>query len=140
MKAEISSPGLRAALWIVQGLLFLTFVGGAAWKLLTPREALAAMIPWAGEVPPAFLRLTALVDLAGGVGVLIPALTRIKPGLTVAAAVGCALLQASAIGFHLWRGEAASTPFNVLLLVLSVFLAWGRWRAPVRARGSERIV
>jgi hypothetical protein len=129
------STGLRVALWIVQALLFLTFAGGGVWKLLTPLPQLAAMIPWAGQVPRAFLYGTAVVDLAGGIGVLVPALTRIKPGLTPAAALGCAALQVCAIVFHLSRGEAANTPFNFLLVALSAFVFWGRRHA---ARISPR--
>ncbi len=124
------------SVWVVQALLALLFVGTGLWKLLTPVPELAAMIPWAGEVSPTFLHTIAVIDLLGGLGVLLPSLTRIRPGLTVLAALGCAALQVSAIVFHLSRGEAASTPFNVLLVGLSLFVAWGRWRrAPVVARG-----
>jgi len=42
----------------VQALLGLTFAGTGVWKLVTPLPALAAMIPWAGEVSPAFLYTT----------------------------------------------------------------------------------
>jgi hypothetical protein len=130
-----TSKALHVALWLVQGLLGLTFVGTALWKLLTPIPELAAMIPWAGQVSPAFLYMTALADLAGGLGVVLPALTRIKPGLTVLAALGCAALQVCAIVFHFSRGEAANTPFNFLLVVLALFVFWGRrYRAPLAAR------
>jgi hypothetical protein len=44
--------------------------------VLTPIDALAAMIPWAGEVDPSFLYSTALGDLLGGLGILLPSLTR----------------------------------------------------------------
>ncbi|HEY0468440.1 MAG TPA: DoxX family protein [Polyangiaceae bacterium] len=117
-------------LWVVQILLFITFTGTAVWKLLTPIEKLAAMIPWAGQVPPGFLYATAAIDLCGGLGVLLPAVTRIKPGLTALAALGCAALQLCAIVFHLSRGEAANTPFNFLLVGLSLFVAWGRRKRP----------
>jgi uncharacterized membrane protein YphA (DoxX/SURF4 family) len=70
--------------------------------------------------------MTALFDILGGLGVLLPSLTRVKPWLTVIAALGCVALQASAIGFHILRGEAANTPFNFLLVALSLFVAWGR--------------
>jgi hypothetical protein len=120
------SKGLRAGLWIVQALLSITFVGTALWKVLTPIPKLAAMIPWEGDVSAAFLYATAVIDLCGGLGVLLPSLTRIKPGLTVLAALGCALLQLSAIVFHVSRGEAANTPFNFLLVALSLFVVWGR--------------
>lgn len=133
-----ASRSFRAGLWIVQILLFVVFVGTGLWKLLTPIPQLAAMIPWAGEVPAAFLHATAVLDLLGGVGILLPALTRIAPGLAVLAALGCAALQVSAIVFHLSRGEAADTPFNVLLVGLALVVFWGRWwKAPVSAATAE---
>lgn len=126
---------LPVGLWVVQALLALTFAGTGLWKLMTPVPALAAMIPWAGQVPVAFLDATAVIDLCGGLGIVLPSLTRIKPGLTVLAALGCAALQVSAIVFHVSRGEAANTPFNFLLVALSLFVFWGRrYRAPIRSR------
>ncbi len=122
------SKALRISLWVVQGLLCVVFVGAGVWKLLTPIPKLAAMIPWAGQVPPAFLHAIGGIDLLGGLGILLPSLTRIKPGLTVLAALGCALLQVSAIVFHISRGEAANTPFNFVLVALSLFVFWGRRR------------
>jgi uncharacterized membrane protein YphA (DoxX/SURF4 family) len=74
------SRSLHISLWVGQALLSLVFVGTGLWKLLTPVPNLAAMIPWAGQVPQAFLQATAVIDLCGGVGVLLPALTRIKLG------------------------------------------------------------
>jgi uncharacterized membrane protein YphA (DoxX/SURF4 family) len=137
---KAAGNGLRVSLWIVQGLLSLIFVGTGLWKLFTPIPELAAMIPWAGQVSPGLLYATAVFDLLGGFGILLPSLTRIKPGLTVLAALGCAALQASAIVFHLSRGEGANTPFNFLLVALSFFVAWGRRsRAPIAPRaGIER--
>lgn len=130
------SKTLGYALWSVQALLALLFAGTALWKLLTPIPELSRMIPWAGQVEPSFLYMTAFFDLLGGVGVLLPTLTRIKPGLAVLAALGCAALQVCAILFHLSRGEGANTPFNFLLVGLALFVAWGRrYRAPVTARG-----
>jgi hypothetical protein len=134
-RAVSASNSLRIGLWIVQGLLALTFVGTGIWKMATPIPRLAAMIPWAGQVSPGLLYATALFDILGGLGILLPSATRIKPGLTVLAAIGCVALQASAIVFHLSRGEAGNTPFNFLLVTLSCFVAWGRRsRAPIAPR------
>jgi len=124
------SKPLNVVLWIVQSLLALTLAGGGIWKLVTPVADLAAKMPWMGQVSPAFLHMTAAFDILGGLGVLLPSVTRIKPGLAVVAAFGCAALMASAIVFHVSRGEAAKTPFNFVLLALSLFVAWGRgWKA-----------
>jgi hypothetical protein len=126
---------LSIALWIVQGLLALTFAGGGIWKLATPVPELAARMPWMGQVSPSFLHFTAVVDTLGGIGVLLPSLTRIKPGLTVLAALGCVALQVSAIVFHFSRGEARNTPFNFFLVALALFVAWGRYsKAPISPR------
>jgi hypothetical protein len=58
-----------------------------------------------------------------------------KPGLTLLAALGCAALQVCAIIFHVSRGEAANTPFNFLLVALSIFVYWGRRsKAPILSR------
>ena len=126
---------MNIGLWIVQSLLSLTFAGTGIWKLTTPIPELAAKFPWMGEVSPGFLYATAVFDLLGGLGVLLPSVTRIQPRLAVLAALGCAALQASAIVFHVSRGEAANTPFNFLLVALALFVAWGRHsKAPVMPR------
>ena len=129
------SKGLNIGLWIVQGLLALSFVGGGLWKLGTPISELAAKMPWMGEVSPGFLYVTAVFDLLGGFGIALPSVTRIKPGLVVPAALGCAAFMSSAIVFHFSRGEAVNTLFNFLLVALSLFVAWGRRsKAPIAPR------
>jgi uncharacterized membrane protein YphA (DoxX/SURF4 family) len=130
-----ASTGMHIGLWVAQGLLSLTFAGGGLWKLTTPIPELATKMPWMGQVSPSFLHATAVFDILGGIGVLLPSITRIKPGVTVVAALGCVALQASAIVFHFSRGEAANTPFNFLLVALSCFVAWGRHsKAPIPPR------
>jgi uncharacterized membrane protein YphA (DoxX/SURF4 family) len=126
--------GLNATLWTLQWALALVFVGGGVWKLITPAAQIAEVFPWVGQTPLALLYATSGLDVLGGLGVLLPSLTRITPQLTVLAALGCAVLQACAVAFHLFRGET-DVAFNVVILVLSVGVAWGRrTKAPVTAR------
>lgn len=134
---ETAAPGraLRIGLWVAQGLICFVFTAAGLVKLLTPIPELAAMMPWAGQYSETFVRVIGLVDLAGGIGILLPALTRILPRLTVLAALGCTVLQVFALLFHLSRGEAAVTPLNFVLLALSLFVLWGRGRkAPIAPR------
>jgi multisubunit Na+/H+ antiporter MnhG subunit len=84
------------------------------------------MISWAGQVSPGLLYATAVFDVLGGLGVLRPSVLRVLPRVTLAAAVGCILLQASAIVFHFWRDEAANTSFSFSLIALWLFVFWGR--------------
>jgi len=132
MKAPSRNPkphhrGLNIGLWFAQTLIALSLLAGACMKLFMPITRLAAMMPWMGQVPEWFMRGTGVIDLVGGLGIILPSLTRIKPGLTAAAAIGCALLMVCAIVFHVSRGEAMATPFNFLVLGLSMFVLWGRW-------------
>ena len=128
------SGTLPIALWIAQALVALVFIGTGLFKLVTPLATLAEMWPWAGEYPN-LLRLTGLIDLCGGIGVVLPALTRIRPQLTVWAALGCVALMVGAIVFHLSRGEGANTPFNFIMLALALLVFWGRrTKAPIPPR------
>lgn len=130
-----SGRPLRIGLWAAQGLLFFAFVAAGLVKTLTPIPQLAAMMPWTGEHSETFVRIIGLIDLAGGIGILLPALTRILPNLSVLAALGCSVLQVFAIAFHVSRGEAAVTPLNLVLLALALFVLWGRGRiAPTASR------
>ena len=134
---ETATPGraLRIGLWAAQVVLAFVFISAGFVKLTTPIPQLAAMMPWAGQYSEPFVRSIALVDLAGGIGILLPALTRILPRLTVLAALGCSVLQVFALVFHVTRGEAAVTPLNVVLLALSLFVLWGRnSKAPIAPR------
>ncbi|WFU25386.1 DoxX family protein [Bradyrhizobium sp. CB1717] len=134
---ETATPGraLRIGLWTAQIVLAFVFISAGFVKLTTPIPQLAAMMPFAGEYSETFVRSVALVDLAGGIGILLPALTRILPRLTVLAALGCSVLQVFAFVFHIARGEAATTPLNLVLLALSLFVLWGRnSKAPIAPR------
>ena len=88
-----TGKALRIGLWVAQILVALLFCGAGFTKLTTPIPQLSAMMPWTGDLPAGFVRTIGLIDLAGGIGILFPALTRILPRLTVLAALGCTILQ-----------------------------------------------
>jgi hypothetical protein len=57
------------------------------------------------------------------------------PWLTWVAAAGVLALMASAIVFHLVRGEAGEITGNVFLATVAAFIAWGRFQvAPIITR------
>jgi uncharacterized membrane protein YphA (DoxX/SURF4 family) len=135
--AAVISPKSRMSvvLWIAQILVAILFCFAGFLKLTSPIPQLAAMIPWTGQSPETFVRILGAVDLAGGIGILLPAATRILPSLTVIAALGCSVLQVFAIAFHSSRGEFGVLPLNFVLLPLAIFVFWGRWKkAPIEGR------
>lgn len=118
------SKGLVVALWIGQVILAAMFLMAGGMKLANAGE-----IPY----PQAFTYFVGTAELLGAIGVVVPALTRIKPKLTPLAATGLATIMVLATGFHISRSE----PFHVtaILGAIAIFVAWGRSKkAPVRAR------
>ena len=127
--SEGSSTGRwrNVGLWAAQLAIFTLFVWVGYLKLTTPISVLATKWwSWTGEVPPSMVWTLGVIELLGGFGIVLPWLTRIKPALTVAAAVGCGLLQCCAIVFHAWRGETSVIWFNCLLLALAICVVIGR--------------
>jgi hypothetical protein len=129
--------GWKIGLWSAQAALAAFFaMAGYLHTFLSPAELAEMGIAWATTAPLALVRFIGIAELAGVVGILLPALTRIRPHLTTLAAAGFATIQALAIPFHLTRGEVAATPFNVVLLALALFVIWGRLKkAPILPRG-----
>jgi hypothetical protein len=132
---------MKLALWIVQGLLALAFLGLGAMKLVTPIDEMAAQL----DLPIAFLRFVGLAELLGAVGLTLPALVGIRTGLVPLAAAGLAVVTSSAAGYHLMRGDGlTAAAFPGVLALLSLFVAYGRWRLvphgrPATERETARI-
>lgn len=135
MSTSSPSKGLNIALWVVQVLLAAMYMMAGGNKLFQSIEELSKMLPWATEMPAALVRFIGLSELLGGIGLLLPSILRIKPQLTVYAAIGLVLVQLLAAIFHLSRGESSAIGVNVLFMALAVFVAWGRAKkAPIAAK------
>jgi uncharacterized membrane protein YphA (DoxX/SURF4 family) len=114
--------GLRIGLWVVQVLLALFFLMAGLNHGVRPIAEAVKTSPWIAGIPVGLARFIGIAELAGGVGLVLPALTRVKPWLTPLAAVGCAIIMALAIPFHILRGEANVIGMHVIVVGLS--LSW----------------
>lgn len=129
-----TSKTINAILWIAQVLLALTFMWAAFMKLFQSADALAKMWSWTAD-NALLVKFTGIIDLAAGIGLVVPALLRIRPKLTIYAAYGTVILMAAAGAFHILRGEASQIGFNVFVAVLAGFIAWGRKKkAPIATK------
>ena len=130
------SKALHIALWVAQVLLALAFLSAGVMKLFTPIDELVQKMPWAADMPVALVRFIGASELAGGLGMILPAATRIRPVLTPIAAIGLITVMVLAMGFHLTRAEPQALPVNLALGGLAAFVAWGRLKkAPIAPRG-----
>jgi hypothetical protein len=122
-------------LWIVQGLLAALFIFAGGMKLVLPLEQMEGPI----ALPGPFLRFIGVVELLGGLGLILPGLLRIRPGLTPLAAAGLVIIMIGATGLGLMAGDVAMALIPLAVGLLAAFVAYGRWRlAPHGGRPAAR--
>jgi len=123
------------ALWIVQVLLALLFLFAGGMKLVLPIEEMTKQI----ALPGAFLRFIGVAEVLGALGLILPGLLRIRPGLTPLAAAGLVIIMIGATALSLAIGPVAPALIPLVVGLLAAFVGYGRWRLAPH-RGSSHPV
>jgi hypothetical protein len=119
---------MNVLLWIVAGLLAVVFTGAGIMKATQPSEKLAQKgLAWTADFSPLTVKLIGTVNLLGGIGLVLPALLDIAPILVPLAASGIAVLMVLAAIVHARRKENQVIIGNVIIMLLALFVAWGRF-------------
>jgi uncharacterized membrane protein len=118
---------MNVVLWIIQAILAVAFVLAGVMKSTQPKEKLQPNLPWIEDFSLGTIRLIGVAELLGGIGLILPAVTGIAPILTPIAASCLALVMVLAAITHIRRKEPSGVAVNAILLVLTVFVAWGRF-------------
>ena len=119
---------MNLALWIIAIVLAVAFVGSGLLKLVRSKDQLVASgFGWAEDYSPSTIRLIGVAEILGAIGLVVPAAVHVAPILVPLAAVGLALVMIGAGVVHARRKETPMVAMNAVLLVLAVFLAWGRF-------------
>lgn len=117
---------MNIALWIAQGLLALMFIFAGSMKAFQYEKAKASL-PWAKDASRGFVAFIGIAELLGGLGLILPLATGIAPILTAIAAIGLGVIMILAAVFHARRKENQAILMNIILLALTVFVAFGRF-------------
>jgi uncharacterized membrane protein YphA (DoxX/SURF4 family) len=117
---------MNIALWIVQALLALLFLFAGGIKLVLPIEEMMKQMPL--SLPGWFVRFIGVVEVLGAIGLILPWLLRIRPGLTPLAAAGLVIVMIGATVYTLAAGDVASAVMPLVVGLLCAFVAYGRWR------------
>lgn len=115
---------MKHALWVVQGLLALVFLWAGGVKLILPVETLTQQMP----LPGPFMRFIGVAEVLGAIGLILPGLLRIRPGLTPLAAAGLVIIMIGATVVTLVVGGGAMALIPLVVGLLAAFVAYGRWR------------
>jgi uncharacterized membrane protein YphA (DoxX/SURF4 family) len=123
---------MNILLWIIQTLLSLLFLFAGVTKFVMPVAEMNRQAPVA--LPGWFLHFIGACEILGALGLILPLLLRIKPGLTPLAAAGLAIITLGATIITAKAGIAMAL-FPFIACVLSLLVAFGRWRlAPISPR------
>ena len=124
---------MNIALWIIQVLLSLLFLFAGSMKFVMPVEEMNRQAPVV--LPGLLLHFIGACEILGGLGLILPGLLRIKPGLTPLAAAGLAIITLGATVITITGGAIVTAVFPFVVCLLSIFIAYGRWRvAPIAPR------
>ena len=124
---------MNRVLWVIQALLALLFVFAGGMKLVLPLEQLAGPV----ALPGAFIRFIGVAELLGGIGLILPALLRIRPGLTPLAAAGLVIIMIGATAITVSSGAVSAGLIPLVVGLLAAFVAYGRTRlAPITPASS----
>ena len=130
-KNRKTSKVWNVGLWVGQILLAGMFLMVGAMKTFTPIEELSHTIPLAREMP-LLARFIGVSELAGAIGLILPAALRIRPQLTILAAGALALVMVLAMIYHLFKGEYVAIGTNLVLGVIGALIVFGRLnKAPI---------
>ena len=116
---------MNRLLWIIQTLLALLFLFAGGAKLVMSAADLTAQTP----LPAAFLRFIGVMEILGGLGLVLPGMLRIRTGLTPLAAAGLVIIMIGAVVVTVQTMGLTMAILPFVTGSLAAFVAYGRWRA-----------
>jgi hypothetical protein len=114
---------------VTQVFLGLLLTVGGLLKLTLPYARYTQLpgVGWSKEFQPEHLRLLGILEVSGGIGLIVPLVLPSLTMLTPLAALGIALYMAGAMATHLRRSEYG-TMLGILMFFLApaLFVAYGK--------------
>ena|SRR5689334_13246021 len=118
---------MNVILWILQSLVGLLFLFSGGTKLVMSTEKMREMSPPNSIMLPGwFVKFIGVVEILGGLGLILPGLTKIRRGLTPLAALGLLIVMIGAVVITIMGPgvNAAILPF--IVGILCAVIAYGR--------------
>lgn len=126
---------MKALLWTLQITVAVILLISGYTKVFLPHEQVAEAAEWTGAYTEIFVRYIGVLDILGGLGLILPGLLNIYPRITGYTALGIAILMVAAMVLHIDRYEFGAIWINIFILIAGVIIAYGRlWHASTTAR------
>jgi len=117
----------NTTLWILQLFLGIYFVFLGSVHFVLP-DGLPSVMNWMYDLGDTTHLIAGVAEILGGLGLILPSVTRIRPELTVYAAGGLIIVMIGAAIWHLTRSETSQIITNGLNIVLLAVVGYGRLR------------
>lgn len=117
---------MKYLLWTLQVLLGLAFLAAGFMKIFTPATDLVEMMTWVASVPNSVVPVIGILEVAGGLGLILPWLTGIQSQLVRLAAGGLVLTTIGAVILHISIGDTVGAIAPLVLGILAAIIVYGR--------------
>lgn len=114
---------MNIVFWIVTGITALAFFAAGIMKLTQPKEKLEPQMKQVADFDGNTIKGIGLLEVLGGLGLILLHLSNILPWLSVAAAVGLILTMIGGAVVHIRRKESIVP--NIVLGLLSAVALFG---------------
>ncbi len=118
---------MNIVLWVLQGVLGAAFIAAGLMKATQPKEKLPAAMTWTQRYGAGTIKFIGVMELLGGLGLILPWATGIAPVLTPIAAVGLLVVMLLAAVDHVRAKEYSVLPVNLVLGGIALVIAIGRF-------------
>jgi len=124
-------------LWTAQILAALIFLFAGSMKFIMPAEKMQQ-----GPIvlPMAFLYFIGICECLGAVGLILPAATRIRPGLTPLAAAGLTIIMIGATTISIMAMGVAAGIVPAAVGVITASITYGRTRVAPLTGKTRRVL
>jgi len=115
---------MNRTLWIAQWLLAVLFLFAGIAKLVSPIQPMAEQ----SGVPAGLLLFVSVMEIVGGLGIVLPGLLHFATKLIPLAALGLIAIMVGAVAVTLRTGTVLMALFPLITGLIAAFVAYGRWR------------
>lgn len=117
---------MSVVVWIVLVLLVLIYLAMGGLLLGRTQRQLSLSMGWVEDLSPRLLKFMGAIELLAALALIFSAATGILTWLAPVAAVVLALVALGMLILHARRKETALIVWNLVLLVLALYVAYNR--------------
>ena len=123
---------MNVLLWVLQGLVSLVFLFSGGTKLVMSVQKMREMSPPNSiMLPGAFVKFIGVMEILGGLGLILPGLTKVRKNLTPVAAFCLLIIMIGAVVISIMGPGVGAAIIPFVVGILCAVIAYGRrdWMA-----------